>query len=273
VFVEVDPGSFNLDPENLERQIERVRTERRLKPRAVIAVDLFGLPADYRALKPLVERHGLFLLADAAQSFGASLNGARVGTLAPVTAVSFFPAKPLGCYGDGGAVLTDDPARAEVMRSLRAHGKGTEKYDIVRIGMNSRLDTIQAAILLAKLEIFEEELAAREAVARVYDRSLEDTVTVPARPEGTTNAWAQYPILLDRREQVQRRLRNEGIPTMVYYPRPLHLQPAFARFGGGTGSLPVSEDLCRRILSLPMHPYLDETAVERVCAAVKEAAI
>ena len=272
VFVDVDPRTFNIDPGDLKRRLAEVTAEGRLRPRAVIAVDLFGLPADYPALSAICERQGLFLLADAAQSFGASLAGKRVGSLAPVTATSFFPAKPFGCYGDGGALLTDDRERADVMRSIRVHGRGAEKYEIVRPGVNGRLDTLQAAILLAKLPFLSGELEMREKLAQYYDARLGGLVTIPKRIDGARSAWAQYPILLDQRDRVQRRLRNEGIPTMVYYPRPLHLQPAFARFGAGAGSLPVSEDLCRRVLSLPMHPYLDEAAVERVCAAVKEAA-
>ena len=228
--------------------------------------------ADYPALSAICERQGLFLLADAAQSFGASLAGKRVGSLAPVTATGFFPAKPFGCYGDGGALLTDDRERVDVMRSIRVHGRGAEKYEIVRPGVNGRLDTLQAAILLAKLPFLSGELEMREKLAQYYDARLGGLVTIPKRIDGARSAWAQYPILLDQRDRVAAELNAQGIPTAVYYPRPLHLQPAFARFGAGAGSLPVSEGLCRRVLSLPMHPYLDEAAVERVCAAVKEAA-
>lgn len=272
VFVDVDPRTFNIDPDDLKRRLAEVTAEGRLRPRAVIAVDLFGLPADYPALSAICERQGLFLLADAAQSFGAGLAGKRVGSLAPVTATSFFPAKPFGCYGDGGALLTDDPERVEVMRSIRAHGRGADKYEIVRPGVNGRLDTLQAAILLAKLPFLSGELEMREQLAQYYDARLGDLVAIPKRSEGARSAWAQYSILVDDRDRVAAELNAQGIPTAVYYPRPLHLQPAFARFGAGAGSLPVSEGLCRRVLSLPMHPYLDEAAVERVCAAVKEAA-
>lgn len=271
VFVDVHPRTFNIDPADLERRIEETRAAGVLRPRAVMVVDLFGLPADYPALGEIAARHGLFLLADAAQSLGGALKDRRVGTLAPVTAVSFFPSKPLGCYGDGGALLTDDEERAHVFRSIRDHGRGGEKYDVVRLGLNGRLDTLQAAVLLAKLEVLDDELKAREALARHYDLHLGDKVGVPLRVEGTRSAWAQYTILLDERDRVQASLARGGIPTRVYYPRPMHLQPANERFGGGPGSLPVSEELCRRVLSLPMHPYLDRARADRVAGAVMAA--
>lgn len=268
VFVDVDPTTFNIDPASLEFQIARIRREGRLRPRAVIAVDLFGLPADYDRLGEICHREGLFLLADAAQSFGASLGGRRVGSLAPVTATSFFPAKPLGGYGEGGAIFTDDPARAAIYRSLRAHGAGENRYDIVRIGTNARLDTLQAAILLAKLEVFEDELAARERIAQDYDHLLAGHVAVPPRRPGATSAWAQYCILVKDRDRVAQALADAGIPTAIYYPKPLHFQPAFRQYGDGTGSLPVSERLCLNILALPMHPYLDRETIERIAGTV-----
>ena len=271
VFVDVDPRTYNIDPQDLERRIARVGAEGRLRPRAVIAVDLFGLPADYAALDAVADRHGLFLLADAAQSFGASLAGVRVGRLAPVTATSFYPTKPLACYGDGGALLTEDPERAARMRSTRVHGQGENESEIVRPGINGRLDTIQAAILLAKLEVFADELAARESLASVYDGNLEDVVTVPARIPGTERSWAAYAILLDARDAVREALAGDGIQTMIYYPRPLHLQPAFERFGEGPGSLPVSEKLSERILCLPIYPYMEPENARRVCEAVARA--
>ncbi len=226
---------------------------------------------DYPALEQICRDHDLFLLDDAAQSFGASLNGKPVGQLAPATAVSFFPAKPLGCYGDGGALLTNDPARAEIYRSIRAHGKGTAKYDIVRIGLNARLDTLQAAILLAKLAAFPDELAAREALARQYDAHIGDAVTAPAHPPGAQSAWAQYTIQVENRDQVAGALKAQGIPTAVYYPRPLHLQPAYERYGEGVGAFPVSEQLCGRVLSLPMHGYMREDVAERIADSVRAA--
>ena len=216
VFVDVDPRSFNIDPRDLERRIAGVGAEGRLQPKAVIAVDLFGLPADYPALDAVAERHGLFLLADAAQSFGATLAGVRVGRLAPATATSFYPTKPLACYGDGGALLTDDPERAARMRSIRVHGQGENDSDILRPGINGRLDTLQAAILLAKLEVFADELAARESLASTYDGNLKDVVTVPARIPETERSWAVYAILVDERDRVREALAGDGIQTTIY---------------------------------------------------------
>jgi len=271
VFVDVDPHTFDIDPADLATRIASVAAEGRLRPRAVIAVDLFGQPADYPALEKLAHQHGLFLLADAAQSLGGSLGNRKIGTLAPTSATSFFPAKPLGGYGDGGALFTDDPARAKLFRSLRVHGQGDAKYDISRVGLNARLDTLQAAILLAKLDIFSDELTARERVARIYDDALGDVVTTPVRRPNSTSAWAQYTILLDERDRVAASLKAAGIPSAIYYPRPMHLQPAYAAYGAGEGSMPVSEALSGRVLSLPMHPYLNEETQARICAGVIEA--
>ncbi len=271
VFVDVEPESFNIDAEDLDRRVALVAKEGRLAPRAVIAVDLFGLPADYAALDDIARRHGLFVLADAAQSFGGRIGDVLVGRLAPVTATSFYPSKPLGCYGDGGAILTGDGERAARMRSIRVHGQGADQADIVRLGVNGRLDTIQAAILLAKLEVFAEELAARSTLAALYDQGLKDLVATPPRIPGRQSAWAVYSILTDRRDQVRQALAGEGIPSMTYYQRPLHLQPAFERFGDGMGSLPVSEGLSAKILSLPIHPYMDRDVAGRVIDAVARA--
>ncbi|HJP21762.1 MAG TPA: DegT/DnrJ/EryC1/StrS family aminotransferase [Alphaproteobacteria bacterium] len=271
VFVDVDEGTFNIATDDLEKKIGETKSATELTPRAIIAVDLFGLPADYRALAEVAQREGLYVLADAAQSFGGSLDGTKVGMLAPVTATSFFPAKPLGCYGDGGALLTDDPQRAEQFRSLRAHGKGNQKYDIVRIGLNARLDTLQAAIVLAKLQVFAEEITAREALAARYDAWLGKDLAIPARPVGAKSAWAQYTIKLERRDEVAAAMRQQGIPSAIYYPLPMHLQPAYAGYGKGPGSLPVSEKLSLQVLSLPMHPYLDEATAKRICEVVLEA--
>ena len=271
VFVDVDPATFNLDVADLARRVAAVKREGRLRPRAVFAVDLFGLPADYAALAALCAREELYLLADAAQSFGASLGNRRVGSLAPATATSFFPAKPLGAYGDGGALLTDDDATAAVWRSLRNHGEGENRYDNVRVGTNARLDTLQAAVLLAKLEVFEDELEARERVARAYDGLLAPVIVRPPRRADAISAWAQYVVRLPRRDRVRQALAREGIPTAIYYPKPLHLQPAYAACGDGPGSMPVSERLCGEVLALPMHPYLDEKTVARIAAAVNAA--
>lgn len=271
VFVDVDARTFNIDIADLDRRAAEVAREGKLLPRAVIAVDLFGQPADYGALEGLCRRHALFLIADAAQSYGAKLGNRAVGALAPATAASFFPAKPLGAYGDGGALFTDDDERAAHYKSIRAHGKGTDKYDIVRLGLNARLDTLQAAILMAKLDVFDDELAAREKLARFYDSRLKEAVEIPRRVPDSESAWAQYCILVDDRDRVAKSLKDAGVPTAVYYPLPMHLQTAYARFGQGPGSLPVSERLSQRILALPMNPYLDTASAEHVCAAVNRA--
>lgn len=271
VFVDVDPASYLIDIENLASAVTRVRSEGRLKPRAILAVDLFGLPPDYRRLVQFSLAEDLVLIADAAQSFGAVYGNDRVGKLAPITTTSFFPAKPLGCYGDGGAIMTDDPDLAEQLRSIRAHGKGADKYDIVRIGINGRLDTMQAAILLAKLEIFDDELKAREKVASWYDMALDKSIQKPVRPEGLSYAWAQYTIQLDDRDRIAGALKAKGIPTAVYYPKPIHLQSAYMKFGEGLGSLPISERLSKRVLSLPMHPYLDQETVYNIAHNLQKA--
>jgi len=269
VFVDVSAENFNIDAEDLESRIDGIGKTRRIRPRAVIAVDLFGLPADYAAINAIAERHGMAVVGDAAQSFGATRNGRRVGTLAPVTATSFFPAKPLGCFGDGGALLADSPERAEVFRSIRAHGKGTGKYDIVRPGLNARLDTLQAAVLLCKLEVFAEELTARAALADIYDEGLAGAAILPQRDPEALSAWAQYSVLVDGRDHIAEALKAEGIPTAVYYPSPMHLQPAYSRFGQGRGSLPVSEGLSAKILSLPMHAYMETETAARICGAFR----
>lgn len=268
VFVDVDESTCSLDPADLSHRIAAIRAAGRLRPRVVVAVDLHGHPADYDALAPLCNREGLLLLADAAQSFGASLHGTRTGALAPVTATSFFPAKPLGCYGDGGALFTGDADRADRYRSLRVHGAGAGKYDIVRVGLNSRLDTLQAAVLLAKLEIFADELVARQRVANGYDRRLAGRVTLPARRADSTATWAPYTVQIDNRDAVAAQLQSAGIPTGIYYPRPMHLQPAYLAQGEGAGSLPASERLASRVLSLPTHPYLGEATLDRIADAL-----
>ena len=271
VFVDVDEGTFNIATDDLENRIDETRNGTELTPRAVVAVDLFGLPADYRVLRDIAKRENLYVLADAAQSFGGSLDGAKVGTLAAATATSFFPAKPLGCYGDGGALLTDDPERAERFRSLRAHGMGKQKYDIVQVGLNARLDTLQAAIVLAKMQVFAEEITAREVLAASYDARLGNDLPIPARPAGAKSAWAQYTIKLERRDEVAAAMSQVGVPSAIYYPLPMHLQPAYTRFGKGPGSLPASEKLSSQVLSLPMHPYLDEATAGRICEVVLKA--
>jgi dTDP-4-amino-4,6-dideoxygalactose transaminase len=270
VFVDVDGRTFNIDTGDLDDKVKRVAAAGRLTPRAVIAVDLFGLPADYDAINTLAGRHKLLVIADAAQSFGAASAGRMVGTLAPVTATSFFPAKPLGGYGDGGALLTDNDDWAHLYRSVRSHGAGEHRYDIVRLGLNARLDTLQAAILLVKLEAFPGELVARRKLADYYDARLSQHVTTPHRVAEMDSAWAQYTIQCDDRETLRRALADQGIPTAIYYPRPMHLQPAYAAHGAGVDSLPVSEALAKRVLSLPMHPFMSEDTAERICRAVIE---
>jgi dTDP-4-amino-4,6-dideoxygalactose transaminase len=272
VYVDSDARLFNIDVGRLRESIAAVRAAGVLRPRAVIAVDLFGLPADYLALNALCAQEGLILIADAAQSFGARLGNRRVGTLAPVTATSFFPAKPLGCYGDGGAIFTDDPEMLKTFASIRAHGQGRSKYEVERVGLNARFDTIQAAVILAKLDVFEAELEARARVAQRYQRALEDVVETPQTFDAARSAWAQFSILSDRRDAIAAALTAQGIPSAIYYPVPLHLQMVYRDHGNGHGSLPVAESLSRRILSLPMHPYLEDSTIDRICAIVRSAA-
>ncbi len=271
VFVDVDAQTFNMDPLDLDQKIKRVVATGDLVPSAIIAVDLFGLPADYAKIGAIAKQHNLLMIADAAQSFGADAAGRMVGTLAEVTAISFFPAKPLGGYGDGGALLTDNDELAALYRSVRSHGQGEDKYDIVRLGLNARLDTLQAAILLAKLGVFTDEIASRRTLADYYDTRLANYLTTPIRVEGANSAWAQYTVQCDDREALRTALGNAGIPTAIYYPRPMHLQPAYVAWGDGEGSLPVSEALSSRVLSLPMHPYMSEETAELICRAVIKA--
>lgn len=270
VFVDVNVDDFNMDPTDLDRRIEEVKAEGRLTPKGVLATDLFGLPADYDRINAIAESQGILVWSDAAQSLGGIYKHQKVGALSRATGTSFFPAKPLGCYGDGGAVFTQDAELANILRSIRAHGKGTGKYDIQRVGLNARLDTIQAAILLAKLPHFKTEVDAREQVAQGYDARLGNRFRVPSRREGSHSAWAQYTLKIDPacRDDVMEALKSEGIPTAVYYPTPMHLQTAYREFGGGVGSLPNSERLCGEVLSLPMHPFLGERDLDRICDAL-----
>ena len=272
VFVDVTEASFMMDPADLAMRAARVAEEGRLAPRAAIAADLFGQAADYDALAPVAAEHGMLLIDDAAQSFGGTSGGRPVGALAPVTATSFYPAKPLGGYGDGGALFTEDAALAARYRSIRQHGQGEGKYDIVRVGLNSRLDTLQAAILLVKLAAFDAEIDARERVASLYDSVLAGAVGLPGRLPERRSTWAQYTIRLEERDAVQAALAAQGIPTAIHYPVPMHLQPAYRAYGDGPGSLPVSERLSRQVLCLPMHADLDEATATRVAHAVRDAA-
>jgi dTDP-4-amino-4,6-dideoxygalactose transaminase len=270
VFVDIDADSFNIDPQSLERAIATAK-RLGLKPKAVLPVDLFGLPADYDALAAAAE--GLFVIGDAAQSFGATYKGRPVGTLAAATATSFFPSKPLSCYGDGGAVLTDDALLAEKLRSLRVHGQGVDKYNAARLGLASRLDTVQAAILIEKLGIFREEIAIRDRIARRYHEDLAAAVVVPTVAGDRTSVWAQYTIRLKAgdRDAVVAELKAQGIPTGIYYPKPLHQQEAYRHFPVGGGGLAVSEQVAAEVLSLPMHAYLDERTQDRIVLALRRA--
>ena len=269
VFVDVVEDTFNMDASDLERAVAATLAEGRWKPRAVIAVDLFGLPADFPAIRAISHKYGLCVIEDAAQGFGGSIADRKACSFGDIAATSFFPAKPLGCYGDGGAVFTDDDELAALMGSLRIHGKGADKYDNVRIGLNSRLDTLQAAILGVKLKAFaERELQAVQDAAAEYTSRLENTVTTPVVPEGFASSWAQYTIRLrDRapRDAVQNALKEAGVPSMVYYPKPMHLQTAFAGLAAAD-VCPVASRLCEEVLSLPMHPYLTHKDIGNVCA-------
>ncbi|WP_291365972.1 DegT/DnrJ/EryC1/StrS family aminotransferase [Acetobacter sp. UBA5411] len=271
VFVDVDPATFQIDPDNLRQRIEKVRKDGKLKPRAIVGVDLFGQPAPWEALREIASDYGLFLMDDCAQSFGGAYHGRNLGAEAVATTLSFFPSKPLGGYGDGGAILTDDAERADLYRSLRTHGEGKTRYEVLRTGMNGRLDTLQAAVLLAKLDVFKEELARRDAIANAYDAGLKDVVTVPARVPDSASAWAIYSVLLTdsgERSATQERLKAAGVPSAIYYPLPLHHQPAYRDHHDGV-ALPVSESLAQRILALPIHPELTDAEVARVIAAVR----
>ena len=269
-FVDVDADTFNMDPASLEIAIAAARDAGQ-EPVGVIPVDLFGLPADYDAVSKIAAREGLWILGDAAQAYGARYHNRRVGTLAMATATSFFPAKPLGAYGDGGAIFTDDTELADTLRSILFHGKGANQYDNVRVGMTGRIDTMQAAVLLEKLAIFDDEIEARNRIAARYTSLLEDRVATPKVPDGLKSVWAQYTIKLPEgadRATIQAKMKQEGVPTAVYYPKPLHRQSAYSHHGIAGGELPVTDMLANTVLSLPMHPYLDEETQDRVVAAL-----
>ena len=274
VFVDVCRGTFNINPASLEREIESTAAQGSLKPKAVVAVDLFGQPANYPELRKICNKYGLTLIEDGAQGFGGRINDKVACSFGDISTTSFFPAKPLGCYGDGGAIFTDDDEIADLILSLRVHGKSPEdKYNNLRLGMNSRLDTIQAAVLDVKLTAFEDyELEAVNKAAQMYDQRLAGKLRTPAVPQGFYSSWAQYTLRLDSREQrdaLQAALKAKGIPTMVYYPRGMHQQGAFSHLPYN-GQCPVSEELCSCVLSLPMHPYLTHEDVELVCEVVLE---
>ena len=273
VFAEVDSPTFNLDPARLPAALESGRSAG-IEVVGVIGVGLFGQPADYSAIRAFAKAEGLWVMDDAAQSFGASLNNTRVGQLADITCTSFFPAKPLGCYGDGGAVFVDDDDKAEIMRSCRVHGMGRTRYENIRIGMTARLDTIQAAVLDAKMDIFDDELGLRQQVAGRYADYLGDLVETPGLAAGATSSWAQYTVKLPagtNREAVMAHLKDHGVPSAIYYPVPMHRQPPYQRFPVSGCGLSVTEDLCERVLALPMHPYLEDAQQQQVATALASA--
>ena len=275
VFVDVDNDTFNISAEALEKAVENTIKTGELRPKAVVAVDLFGLPADFAAIRKIADKYGLLVLEDGAQGFGGSINGKKACSFGDISTTSFFPAKPLGCYGDGGAVFTDDDEIAKLLESIRVHGKGEMKYDNVRIGLNSRLDTIQAAILSVKLRAFKEyELTDINKVADKYTEALSGIVKTPVIPEGFYSSWAQYTIQLDSRQtrdRLQEALKKEGIPSMVYYPKPMHRQEAFRENRYDDGDFTNTVKLCETVLSLPMHPYLTDDDVKIVTDNVKSA--
>jgi UDP-2-acetamido-2-deoxy-ribo-hexuluronate aminotransferase len=289
IFVDIEADSFNVDPEALRRAIRALREcdpsihplprlgddeLAALTPKGIVAVDLFGLAADYEAINAIAAEEGLFVIEDAAQSFGARSGNRRAGALAEIGCTSFFPAKPLGCYGDGGALFTDDAELAALFRSIRVHGQGSDKYENVRLGITGRLDTVQAAVLLTKLKLLEDEIDQRQRVAKTYAAAIAeagDPVVTPVVPEGQVSAWAQYTVLAEdaaERERLMGQLKEAGVPTAIYYPKGLHLQTAFEHLGYGRGDFPVSEEMSDRVFSLPMHPYLEDGTIRSIARAM-----
>ncbi len=274
VFVDVKEDTFNIDPAKLRQAVMKVAGEKKYRPKVIIAVDLFGQPAEYEEIRKIADEFGLFVLEDGAQGFGGEINGKKACSFGDISTTSFFPAKPLGCYGDGGAVFTDNDEWAALIGSYRIHGKGSYKYDNVRIGMNSRLDTLQAAVLLAKLHAFEQyEVSEVNRVAEKYTEELAAVVKTPIVLDGYLSSWAQYTIQLESREQrdgLQNYLKERGIPSMIYYPKAMHSQEAFAPFKGEESELSVTTELCQKVLALPMHPYMEEDEVIQITTAIKE---
>ena len=272
VFVDIDPGTYNIDPTKIEQVVEKTLSEGQLKPQGIGPVDLFGLPADYDAIMPIAEKYDLFVLQDAAQAFGAEYKGKKCPSLGHIGATSFFPAKPLGCYGDGGAVFTNDDGLAGILKSIRIHGKGADKYNNVRIGLNGRMDTFQAAILLEKLKIYPEEIKLRQQVAERYKKTFKDNtsnIKLQNVPAGTLSVYAQFCLESAQREGTQAKLKENGIPTAVYYERPLHLLPAFTHLGYREGDFPEAEKVSHRIFALPMHPYLKSKVIDFIIDSVQ----
>ncbi|UCX03994.1 DegT/DnrJ/EryC1/StrS family aminotransferase [Shewanella glacialimarina] len=269
VFVDSDVQTFNICPVDLEKRILEVISEGKLIPRAIIAVDLFGLPANYPEIQKIADKYGLKLIEDAAQGFGGAINGQRAGSFGDIATTSFFPAKPLGCYGDGGAIFTNNDDYATLLKSLRVHGKGSDKYDNVRIGINSRLDTIQAAVLLEKLAVFPQELVHRNRAASFYSTRLSDRFVTPILPAGYTSSWAQYTLIDDKREAVMAEYKSKGVPTMIYYGTCMHQQTAFSHLNYSDADFPIASLLAKQVFSLPMHPYITETSLESICLISK----
>jgi dTDP-4-amino-4,6-dideoxygalactose transaminase len=270
VFVDVDAHTCNMDVAHLEKQIDAVVRESRLKPRMIVAVDLYGLPADYAEINRIAKKHAMLVLADAAQSLGGAQNGRRIGALTDMTATSFYPSKTLGCYGDGGAMFTDDTARFERWSSIRWHGTDAQKKESIRVGVNGRLDSVQCAVLLSKLTVFPEEMKARARIAERYRNALGNMVEMQHVPAGSESAWGLFTIMVDNREAVMKKLQEAGVPSSIYYFKALHQHAAFAK-NAPRGGLPACEKLAQRVLSLPMHPYLTDAEIDRVVAAVKAA--
>lgn len=268
IFVDVEADTCNMDPAHLEAQVEAVVREGKLRPRMVIAVDLYGLPANYPAIHKIARKHGMLVLADAAQSFGGAQSGVRIGALTDMTATSFYPSKTLGCYGDGGAMLTDDAARFERWSSIRWHGTDAVKKESIRVGVNGRLDSVQCAVLLSKLTVFADEMKARDRIAQRYRQGLGNSVKMQRVPEGYQNAWGLFTVMVENRADIMKRLQDKGIPTSIYYFKALHQHRAFAAHAP-KGGLPVCEKLADTVLSLPMHPYLTDGQVDRIVAEVK----
>jgi dTDP-4-amino-4,6-dideoxygalactose transaminase len=273
IFVDIDPETYNINPDLLEKAIQQVKSEGKLNPKVVIPVDLFGLCADYDKINLIAKKHNLLVLEDAAQSFGAVYNKQKSCSFGDCAATSFYPAKPLGCYGDGGAIFTDDDGLYHKLTSIRVHGQGEDKYNNVRIGLNGRLDTIQAAVLISKLSIFENEVIERNRVAARYNKNLNEVLKTPFTPENCTSVWAQYSLLAkstNHRTEIMEHLKENGIPSVIYYPKPLHLQDAFKHLNYSVGDFPVTEDIASRIFSLPMHPYLKDEEIDTICDVIKK---
>ena len=268
VFVDVDAHTCNMDVAHLEAQIAAVVREGKLRPRMIIAVDLYGLPADYAAINKIAKAHGMLVMADAAQSFGGSQDGVQIGKLTDMSTLSFYPSKTLGCYGDGGAMLTDDAARFDRWSSIRWHGTDAQKKESIRVGVNGRLDSVQCAVLLSKLTVFDQEMKARERIAQRYRQGLGNAVEMQHVPVGSQNAWGLFTIMVSNRAEVMKKLQDAGVPTSIYYYKALHQHKAFAPFAP-KGGLPICEKLAERVLSLPMHPYLSDAQVDRVVSSVK----